>query len=67
MKRKSHKAAEPYQLHKCCLCRQTYQGFGNDAWPLNRGGGRCCSFCNFTRVVPARRKLRLSDVLEREA
>lgn len=37
----------------CCLCGVTYNGWGNNAWPLDNEG-RCCDQCNFTKVVPAR-------------
>ena len=33
-------------VNTCCLCGKTYQGFGNNAWPL--ANGRCCDECNAT-------------------
>ena len=38
--------------HKCSICGDRYQGFGNNAKPVNEG--RCCDTCNFTQVVPMR-------------
>ena len=37
----------------CCLCGNKYWGWGNNAWPLDNDG-RCCDYCNATRVVIAR-------------
>ena len=28
----------------CSICGQNYEGFGNNAWPINEG--RCCDACN---------------------
>jgi hypothetical protein len=43
---------------KCCLCgeeiKPTITGWteGNNAMPLK--DGRCCSYCNYTKVLPER-------------
>ena len=37
----------------CSICNQTFQGFGNNASPINNG--RCCNTCN-TKVIEARFK-----------
>lgn len=36
----------------CSICGKEYQGYGNNARPVNNG--RCCNECNFTVVFPAR-------------
>lgn len=36
----------------CCLCGCSYEGYGNNAWPVK--DGRCCDVCNATKVIPAR-------------
>ena len=37
----------------CSICNQTFQGFGNNAHPINNG--RCCDDCN-TKVIQTRIK-----------
>ena len=44
---------------KCCLCEKeiaVVNGYaeGNNAEPL--ASGRCCDYCNNTKVIPARIK-----------
>jgi hypothetical protein len=34
------------------ICQQEYEGFGNNAEPVNEE--RCCDTCNWTVVIPAR-------------
>lgn len=36
----------------CSICGKEYQGFGNNAQPVNNG--RCCDKCNSNAVIPAR-------------
>lgn len=36
----------------CCICKRTYEGFGNNPYPL-RMRGRCCDECN-EQVIIAR-------------
>lgn len=36
----------------CCLCKEKYKGYGNNAEPLMKG--RCCNRCNILKVIPAR-------------
>lgn len=36
----------------CSICKKEYEGFGNNAMPINKG--RCCDACNLTKVIPAR-------------
>ena len=36
----------------CCICRETYRGFGNNAQPYR--DGRCCDDCNTRYVLKAR-------------
>jgi hypothetical protein len=38
----------------CCICNNGYEGHGHNPLPLYNSEGRCCSFCNFTKVIPAR-------------
>lgn len=35
----------------CSICKQNYEGFGNNAAPFR---GRCCDTCNSVHVIPAR-------------
>ena len=37
---------------KCSICGKGYDGYGNNAEPVN--SGRCCDDCNATQVIPAR-------------
>lgn len=39
-------------MPKCSICGQNYEGYGNNAQPVN--AGRCCDKCNATIVVPRR-------------
>tara|TARA_R100001015_G_C4480355_1_gene61068 strand:+ start:365 stop:550 length:186 start_codon:yes stop_codon:yes gene_type:complete len=41
-------------MKKCCLCNQEYEGHGHNPLPLYNSEGRCCTTCNFTKVLPAR-------------
>ena len=36
----------------CSICGKEYQGYGNNAQPVNNG--RCCDMCNFSVVIPTR-------------
>ncbi len=45
---------------KCSICDKTLQDIGHNASPVN--DGRCCTKCNFTKVIPAR--LELLDIYE---
>lgn len=36
---------------KCSICKEAYEGFGNNAQPIN--DGRCCDDCNML-VIEAR-------------
>ena len=36
----------------CSICGKKYEGYGNNAGPINNG--RCCDKCNITIVVPRR-------------
>ena len=37
---------------KCCICGETFNGYGNNAEPVEKG--TCCDCCNMFYVVPAR-------------
>jgi hypothetical protein len=39
-------------LKTCSICHEHYIGFGNNAWPVNKG--RCCDECNAHVVIPMR-------------
>lgn len=37
---------------KCSICGKKYDGYGNNARPVN--DGKCCDYCNANVVIPAR-------------
>lgn len=39
-------------METCSICGEDYDGWGNNAWPINNG--RCCDRCNDTVVLPRR-------------
>lgn len=40
---------------KCCICGRTFNGYGNNPWPVvNDPEARCCDQCNDEKVIPAR-------------
>jgi len=44
---------EPQEgLKTCSICEAEYEGWGNNAEPINPG--RCCDSCNWNQVIPAR-------------
>lgn len=41
--------------HVCCLCGITFNGYGNNPWPLSHDiEDRCCDMCNDNKVIPTR-------------
>jgi hypothetical protein len=44
--------------HVCSICGRNYDGWGNNAWPIN--DGRCCDGCNelviYRRIGDMRRR-----------
>ena len=38
---------------KCVLCKNPFEEFGNNPWPLSYRG-ECCNHCNSYHVIPAR-------------
>jgi len=30
---------------RCCICKKTFNGYGNNPWPL-KNKGQCCNSCN---------------------
>jgi hypothetical protein len=44
----------------CSICEQPYEGFGNNASPIN--DGQCCDTCNEIVVIPARLHLLQDEV-----
>jgi len=41
---------------KCSICGKEFEGWGNNAWPVN--DGTCCDECNANVVIP----MRLADL-----
>ena len=41
---------------KCCICQKEINDHGHNPDPLN-AKGRCCGYCNLTKVIPARLRL----------
>lgn len=39
-------------MEKCSICGKKYEGYGNNAHPVN--DGRCCDKCNLETVIPRR-------------
>lgn len=39
-------------MEKCSICGKNYEGYGNNAQPVN--DGRCCDKCNLETVIPRR-------------
>ena len=38
----------------CCICKEKIEGYGHNPLPLYNKEGKCCTTCNFTKVIPAR-------------
>jgi hypothetical protein len=34
------------EYKECCICHNTYEGFGNNPWPLMDTEDQCCDECN---------------------
>lgn len=46
---------ESNQIFKCCICGETFTGWGNNPWPVVEDAeARCCNYCNDAKVIPAR-------------
>lgn len=56
----NHKTSKTPQPQRCSICGRHYNGWGNNAKPVNNG--RCCDDCNGMVVIPARLKA-ISDRL----
>lgn len=41
------------QISLCCICGETFHGYGNNPWPVKEEGV-CCNECNLSKVFPAR-------------
>ena len=40
---------------RCCLCKKTFEGWGNNPWPFGlKENDLCCKECNWKYVVMAR-------------
>lgn len=49
---------------KCCICDGTFNGYGNNPWPVVEDkNARCCDQCNETKVIPAR----IVQIMERSS
>ena len=47
----------PVPAYICCLCQDSYTGYGNNpepAYEVTEADERCCNDCNFSRVIPLR-------------
>lgn len=43
---------------KCCICKNTFDGFGNNPYPVSKDPDDiCCDTCNLLKVLPARVQL----------
>jgi hypothetical protein len=43
------------KVFKCCLCGESFIGYGNNPYPVDKDPEhRCCDVCNVTKVLPAR-------------
>lgn len=42
------------KMKKCVICKEPYEGYGNNAYPVK--DGICCDDCNLIKVIPARLK-----------
>jgi hypothetical protein len=49
---KTTKKIRQASLPTCSICQLPYEGYGNNAWPIN--DGRCCDGCNWSTVIQAR-------------
>ena len=45
---------ESINTYTCCFCGKTFNGYGNNPWPLMEYPNRCCDACNAMVVIPAR-------------
>lgn len=46
---------ESNQVKRCCICGETFIGWGNNPWPVCDGeNDRCCDACNEEKVIPER-------------
>jgi hypothetical protein len=50
-------------MTRCSICQRLYEGYGNNAVPVN--AGRCCDRCDTMIVIPARIRLADCDAYER--
>ena len=39
----------------CCICGKTFNGYGNNPYPVSKDeNAKCCDQCNLDAVIPAR-------------
>jgi hypothetical protein len=48
--------------YTCCICKEKFEGFGNNPYPL--AGKECCTACDFNFVAPVRKYM---EVLEKKS
>jgi len=49
------------EYKECCICHNTYEGFGNNPWPLMDTEDQCCDECNKQVVA-----IRIADYLRQK-
>lgn len=47
------------EIKTCCICGNTFVGWGNNPWPV-KDDGECCDECNDKVVLIARLKMMYS-------
>ena len=46
----------------CCICGKTFNGCGNNPYPVSKDeNAKCCDQCNLDSVIPAR----LMEILQK--
>jgi hypothetical protein len=49
----------------CCICKEEFEGYGNNAEPLMKG--TCCGYCNILVVAERLKRFRtLNDIKKKE-
>lgn len=49
-------------MFECCICGRSFEGFGNNPYPVNTDeNARCCDECNWGQVIPARLNQLMGD------
>jgi hypothetical protein len=54
------------ERHDCCICKEEFEGEGNNSVSCRRDG-LCCDKCNLKKVIPARiRSLKKLETLTKQ-